>query len=180
MALRVRKPVNTDNSDKVIEISAQMQGSLNFKDPVNLKINGDFTGDLDTKGTLTIGESANVTANINGDNVVIAGKVAGDIIAAKMLVLMPTANLKGNIKAPKINIVEGAIFQGHCNMTGEEPTPANEPLLDITEVAEYLEINTGEIEELANSGQIPGTKEGDSWKFEKQKIDSWASSGKVK
>ncbi len=176
MALRARRPVNNDNEDKVIEISAQMQGSLNFKDPVNLKINGDFTGDLDTKGTLTIGENANVIANINGDNVVIAGKVTGDIKASKMLVLMPTAYLKGNVTAPKLNIVEGAIFQGHCNMTGEAP----EALLDVSEVAAYLEINSGEIEELANSGQIPGKKEGESWKFEKRQIDSWAASGKVK
>lgn len=180
MALRVKKPTNTDNEDKVIEISAQMQGSLNFKDPVNLKINGDFSGDLDTKGTLTIGENANVTANINGDNVIIAGKVIGDIKASKMLVLMPTANLQGDVETPKLNIVEGAIFQGHCNMTGETKSFYSEKLLNVSEVADYLEINTNEIEELANSGQIPGKKDGNAWKFERDQIENWAASGKVK
>ena len=32
----------SDDGEKKIEINAQMQGSLSFKDPVNLKINGNF------------------------------------------------------------------------------------------------------------------------------------------
>ncbi|MFT7538124.1 MAG: cytoskeletal protein CcmA (bactofilin family) [Lysobacterales bacterium] len=173
MALRARKPAPVENDEKVIEINAQMQGSLSFNDPVNLKINGDFSGDLQTKGTLTIGEKATIIANIQGENIIVAGKITGDVFAEKMLVLMPTAQVIGNIATPKLNIVEGAVFQGHCNMTGDN-------LLDITEVSKYLEINIKEIEALANSGQIPGTKEDTGWKFEKSQIDNWASSGKVK
>src|SRR5690349_12490141 len=105
-----------EESSKSIDINAEMQGSLTFRDPINLKINGQFKGTLETKGTLTIGSSANVEANINGENIVIAGKVTGDVIANKMLVLMPTAILQGNITTPKLNIVEGALFQGRCQM----------------------------------------------------------------
>ena len=50
----------------------------------------------------------------------------------------------------------------------------------MTEVASYLEINIKEIENLANSGKIPGIKEGSDWKFDRNKIDNWAASGKVK
>ena len=42
--------------EKVIEINAQMEGTLTFADPVNLKIHGRYTGKLDTRGTLTIGQ----------------------------------------------------------------------------------------------------------------------------
>jgi len=67
-------------------------------------------------------QQASVEANITGDNIVIAGKVNGDILAHKMLTLMPTAVLHGNISTSKLNIVEGAIFQGQCQMTeGQEP-----------------------------------------------------------
>lgn len=174
MGLGSRRQKEIPTDEKAIEISAQMQGSLTFKDPVSLKINGDFSGTLDTKGSLTIGETANVTANINGDNIVIAGRVTGDIVAETMLVLMPTAALYGNIRTPKLNIVEGAIFQGTCQMG------PGDGLLDLNEVSNYLEISMKEIEELANSGKIPGTKEGKSWKFEKDKIDLWASSSTAK
>ncbi len=178
MALRSRKSREEDN-ENAIEINAQMQGSLNFKDPVNLKINGNFSGSLETKGTLTIGSSAEVHSDINGENIIIAGKVTGDIVANKMLVLMPTSVLKGTITTPKLNIVEGAIFQGNCQMLEPEFRSA-ENLLSIKEVSRYLEIGIQEIEQLANSGEIPGTKSGDMWQFERSKIDNWASSAKLK
>jgi excisionase family DNA binding protein len=171
MSLRRRKEMLEEVSEKTIEINAQMQGSLSFKDQVNLKINGNFNGTLETRGTLTIGSSAFVEAHINGENIIIAGKVRGDIMAKKMLVLMPTAVLTGNISTPKLNVVEGAIFQGKCQMVDD--------VLNLEDVAKYLEIEAPSILELANAGKIPGTKSGDAWTFERSKIDSWASSGRV-
>ena len=171
MGLRGRRE-SEEQEEKTIEINAQMQGTLTFKDSVNLKINGNFTGTLETKGTLTVGNTAFVEANITGENIVIAGKVRGDIIAQKMLVLLPTAVLSGNIRTPKLNIVEGAIFQGKCQMIDE--------YLGIDEVAKYLEIDLPAIVDLANTGKIPATREGENWKFERTKIDNWAASGRIK
>jgi len=179
MAFRGQRNQTNQEDSKVVEISAQMQGSLIFKDPISLKINGEFTGSLETKGTLSIGSSAGIIANIIGENIIIAGKVKGDIQANRMLTLMPTAVLRGNISTPKLNIVEGALFQGNCQMMNDADSE-NQDLLDIDEVAKYLEIDMNEIEELANSGKIPGTRSGNSWKFERSIIDNWASSGRVK
>jgi len=172
MPMRGRKNHQPDTQEKTIEINAQMQGTLSFNDPVNLKVNGNFNGTLEVKGTLTIGSSAFVEAHITGENIIIAGKVRGDIIAKRMLVLMPTAVLTGNISTPKLNIVEGAIFQGQCQMM--------EDLLNIDEVSKYLEIDLTSIVDLADTGKIPATKSGDSWLFERSKIDNWASTGKLK
>ena len=173
MALMSRRaaPV-VDSEEKTIEISAQMQGTLSFKDPVNLKINGNFNGTLDCKGTLTVGSTAFVEAHITGDNIIVAGKVRGDVIAKKMLVLMPTAILSGNISTPKLNIVEGAVFHGKCLMM--------EDVLNVDEVSKYLEIEAPTILELAGEGKIPGIKSGDNWTFERSKIDSWAAAGRIK
>lgn len=172
MAFRPRKDFNEQNAERTIEISAQMQGTLSFKDPVNLKITGNFNGTLEAKGTLTVGSSAFVEAHITGENIIIAGKVRGDIVAKKMLVLMPTAVLTGNISTPKLNIVEGAIFQGKCQMM--------EDILNVDEVAKYLEIDAPAILELADSGKIPATRNGENWNFERSKIDSWASTARIK
>ncbi len=177
MALMRRKQSN-EPTGKSIEINAQMQGTLSFKDSVDLKINGTFTGTLEAKGTLTIGSPASVEAHITGDNIVVAGKVIGDVIAKKMLVIMPTAVLIGNITTPKLNIVEGAIFQGKCQM--KEEAPIKEDTLDIDGVAKYLEIDSSSILELADTGKIPATRNGDSWAFERKQIDHWASTEMVK
>ena len=166
---RPRPSAKPDN--QTLEIHAEMHGSLTFKDPVHLKINGKFQGSLDLRGTLSIGQTAHVEANVTAENIIVAGKVLGDITAHALLVLMPSAVVKGNISTPKLNIVEGAIFQGNCQM--------REDLLGIDEVSKYLEIDMAEIERLASSGKIPGTKNGSHWKFERAQIDHWASSGKI-
>ncbi len=166
-----RKPVKETEESKTIEINAEMQGSLSFNDAVNLKINGQFTGSLNTKGTLTIGQTASVEANITGDNIIVAGKIKGDVTAHKMLVLMPTATLKGNISTPKLNIVEGALFQGNCQMIEES--------LNIEEVSKYLEIDLPEIERLADNGKIPAMRNGTQWRFDRNEIDNWATTGRV-
>ena len=168
MAFRDKK----ETEEKVIEITANMHGTLSFKDPVNLRICGKFEGTLDTRGTLTISETGSVDAHINGENIVIAGKVKGDVIAKKMLVLMPTGVLSGNITTPKLNIVEGAIFQGKCQMLDE--------LLDLDSLSKYLELDITAITELANSGKIPASRNGNNWRFERSKIDAWAASERVK
>ncbi len=161
MALRDRR--KNEPEEKLIEINAEMQGTLSFSDPVNLRINGIFSGALQTKGTLTVGETANVEAKITGENIIIAGKVKGDVLASKMLVLMPSGELFGNISTPKLNIVEGAIFEGQCQMLKEQ--------LTAEETARYLELDTPSVIEMATAGTLPGIREGNDWKFERAKID---------
>jgi excisionase family DNA binding protein len=176
MAFGEKKQLRPEPASKTIEINAEMHGTLAFKEDVDLKINGHFTGGLDVRGTLTVGGRAEVEADINGDNVVIAGKVKGNVSVSKMLTLMPTAELTGNISAPKLNIVEGAIFQGNCQMSAAAATE----WLNIKELAVYLELDEGTIIELVRSGKIPVIRDGDILKFERSQIDTWAVAGMVK
>ena len=162
----------------IIELNAEMNGTLSFKEPVDLRINGLFTGKLDVRGSLSVGSKASVEADVTGDYVVIAGKVKGNVHATKLLTLMPTAVLLGDIHAPKLNVVEGAVFQGMCHMTLHD-APAGE-WFGVKELSAYLEIEEGVLWELVNSGKIPFTKEGDNYKFERAQIDHWAATGAMK
>ena len=157
--------------DKILDVDAAMQGTLSFKDPVNLRINGKFEGTLETKGNLTIGQTAIVRADINGDNIIIAGKVKGRIVAREMLALLPTAILEGEIFPARLNVAEGAIFEGTCKMLQD--------FLSAEQLASYLEVDLNSILEWANTGKLPGRKEGEKWKFERKNIDSWVASGKI-
>ena len=158
-------------AEKTLEVDASMQGTLNFKDPVNLHVNGKFEGTLDTRGTLTIGQSAQVSASITGDIVVIAGRVKGKVTARDKLVLLPSAVVEGDIFPAKLSIHEGGIFDGKCSMLGE--------FLNIDELSRYLEVDTNSLNDWANQGKIPAVKEGNGWKFERKLIDSWIASGKI-
>lgn len=162
---------NRKSEEKILDVDAAMQGSLNFKDPVNLRINGKFEGNLDTKGNLTIGSSAIVFADITGDNVIIGGRVKGKIIAKERLTLLPTAIVEGDIFPARLNIAEGAILEGSCSMLRD--------FLNSEELARYLEVDLDSIFEWVNSGKVPGTKEGENWRFERKAIDSWIADGKI-
>ena len=52
----MRRRREEEPKEKILDVDASMQGTLSFKDPVNLRINGKFEGKLQTKGSLTIGE----------------------------------------------------------------------------------------------------------------------------
>ena len=157
--------------EKILDVDAAMQGTMAFKDPVNLRINGKFEGNLETKGTLTIGSSAIVIAEIVGDNVIIGGRVRGKVTAKESLTLLPTAILEGDIYPAKLNVAEGAILQGRCSMLHD--------FLNAEEVARYLEVDLNSVMEWANSGKVPAHKEGSEWKFERKAVDSWIASGKI-
>lgn len=157
--------------EKILDVDAAMQGSLNFKDPVNLRINGKFQGTLETKGNLTIGPAADVQADIAGDNVIVGGKVRGRITAKERLTLLPTAVVEGDIYPARLNVAEGAVLKGKCLMLHD--------FLNAEELARYLEVDLKSVMEWANSGKVPGHREGSEWRFERKAIDSWVATGKV-
>jgi len=100
---------------KVIDIDSGMEGNLKFSTPVNLKINSRFEGTLETKGTLIIGEKADIEAKIvKGEDITIFGKVKGDIVSSKRLELTTSAEVIGNIETPRLIVKEGAILKGNC------------------------------------------------------------------
>jgi len=168
--------------ERILDVDASMQGSLVFKDPVNLKISGRFEGTLNTKGNLMIGEHAVVNADIAGDSIIIAGKVNGNIHAVKELKLIAPGCVVGDIRTPLLSIAEGAVFEGKSSMLSkskpEEAHRAN--MMTAEELAKYLEVEVGVVSEWATSGKLPGMKEGDSWRFDRSRVDEWVADGKIK
>lgn len=178
----MRRRGREEEREKILDVDATMQGTLTFRDPVNLRINGSFEGSLVTKGNLTIGENAVVRAGIQGENIIVAGRVYGDIAATKELKLMPPARITGNITTPRLSIVDGAILEGKCHMVKEDMDTkgAKKNMLTAEELAKYLEVDKSMIFDWAKSGKLPGVKEKDDWRFNKVTVDEWVADGKVK
>ncbi|MFH1753217.1 MAG: polymer-forming cytoskeletal protein [Candidatus Omnitrophota bacterium] len=168
--------------EKVLDVDASMQGNMVFRDPVNLRINGTFEGSLDIKGSLVIGENAVVKANIKGEIVTVAGTVKGDILATTSLSMVPPARVIGNVRTPILSVVEGAIFEGNSRMINDKEPRASMPqgVLTTEEVARYLEVDKSLILNWASEGKLPGTKEKDTWKFEKSELDNWIANEKIR
>ncbi len=168
--------------EKVLDVNASMQGTLTFKDPVNLKINGNFEGNLNIKGRLMIGENAKVRADITGEEIVIAGAVNGNIVASRELKLISPGCVIGNVTTPTLSVAEGAILEGFCKMMLKERkgVTLTQKTMTIDELSNYLEVDKSLISEWADKGKLPAVKDGDAWRFDRSKVDEWVAAEKIK
>ena len=82
-----------------------------------LRVDGHLTGRVMSEtGTLIIGSSGRVDANILVGAAMINGTVNGDIVASEKIELGRTARVIGNIQTPRLTIEDGAVFEGNCSM----------------------------------------------------------------
>jgi cytoskeletal protein CcmA (bactofilin family) len=100
-----------------LDRGSKISGKISFEGPA--RIDGEVDGEIHAKDSLTIGESAVVTAQIRAASVSVAGKVSGDIVATQRIEIRPSAKVSGNITAPVLSVQEGALFEGHCSMQPE-------------------------------------------------------------
>ncbi len=100
-----------------LDSGSKISGKLFFEGAT--KIDGQVDGEIHAKESLTIGESAVVTAQIKAASIVVAGKVSGDISATSRIEIRPSAKVIGNLNAPTLVVHEGATFEGHCSMSPE-------------------------------------------------------------
>jgi cytoskeletal protein CcmA (bactofilin family) len=82
----------------------------------NIRIDGTFTGNLNTKGRLVIGPAGRIEGNIHCQNAEIEGWVKGKVMVQQLLSLKNSAKVEGDIFTDKLTIEPGANFTGACNM----------------------------------------------------------------
>ncbi len=79
----------------------------------NLAIHGPFEGTIEVlTHTVTIGRHARIEARLVAKDVVIEGTVQGSVTATDKVEIRATAQLHGDIVAPRIAIADGAWFCG--------------------------------------------------------------------
>jgi cytoskeletal protein CcmA (bactofilin family) len=99
-----------------LDRGSKITGKISFDGPA--LIDGEVDGEINAKGSLTIGESAVVIAHIRAASVSVAGKVSGDIVATQRIEFRSSAKVSGNITAPALSVQDGALFEGYCSIDG--------------------------------------------------------------
>jgi cytoskeletal protein CcmA (bactofilin family) len=113
--VRVNEPLHADDTTQAhLGKGSRVEGRLTFEGGV--RIDGEIDGEIDAQGTVTIGETAVVHAQISAGSIVVKGKVTGDLVGRKRVELHVPARLQGNITTPSLVIHEGVVFEGHCSM----------------------------------------------------------------
>ena len=98
----------------VVGEKIQIHGELTGEGDIQLM--GAFRGTIDLGGTIVIGESAQVEADIIATNIIVGGHVKGNLIASGRVDLLPTGSVTGNVKTGSIAAAEGASLKGEIEI----------------------------------------------------------------
>jgi cytoskeletal protein CcmA (bactofilin family) len=92
----------------------EFEGKLSFTGAV--RVDGRFSGEIFTEGTLIVGETAVVESDIQASHIIISGEVHGNIAARDRIEIHAPGKVFGNIQAKTVTIDEGVVFEGNCRM----------------------------------------------------------------
>jgi len=83
-----------------------------------LRIDGDFTGTIRTKGQIIVGLNGRARCNIYAESVVVGGMVKGNIFSTDKVIILSTGLMIGNISTPRLIVEEGVVLSGNCKILG--------------------------------------------------------------
>jgi cytoskeletal protein CcmA (bactofilin family) len=102
-----------------------VDGTVSGSEPV--MVEGTIKGAINLTNDLRVGNKARIEAKVHARNVIVEGRLDGDISAEERVELVASATVDGNIKAPKIIVAEGAKFRGNVDMGSTKPGAQSEP-----------------------------------------------------
>jgi len=83
----------------------------------DLYIDGEVEGTVELKDhSITVGPNGRVNANLHGKDVVVQGRVKGNIRAVDRLEIRKTGSLMGDIITARVVIEDGAYFKGSIDI----------------------------------------------------------------
>lgn len=105
----------------IIGPSVKVEGDLNANG--NIIIEGSVSGNITTDKDITIGQNANIIADVKAGNATIAGQVKGSLNVTGHLSIQSSAKINGDIKTSTIAIESGAQINGMLNMGSDPLSP---------------------------------------------------------
>ncbi len=109
-----------DASTKESIISAGLIIEGKIEGAGHVRIAGEFKGDVNVQGNLTIEAGAHLTGGVKADTVVVGGQLDGNIDAASRVELLSTGVLNGELKAGSLTVAAGSRMRGKAEFGWDE------------------------------------------------------------
>jgi cytoskeletal protein CcmA (bactofilin family) len=116
---------DTRNSSEVAHIgkAVLIKGELSGSE--DLYLDGEVEGTIELHhNSLTVGPNARIRAHVHAREVVIHGKVDGNISGTERVELRRSAVLVGDITTQRISVEDGAYFKGNIDVQREAKSEA--------------------------------------------------------
>lgn len=121
------KPAVSAGQRNVLLPDVEIVGEVRFQN--DLIVDGRIEGRISSQGSLTIGESAKIKAEITCGSVTVYGKIQGNITATERVELRANAEVMGDIKAGALVMEAGAVYVGSSTIGApvKRPQPQAAP-----------------------------------------------------
>jgi len=107
------KEMNIVGVGTVVEGKIRSQG--------NVRIDGKLVGEVTASESLAVGVTGEIEGNVTAKNVTIGGKVRGSINASEKIVFEGKSVVRADIRATRLIIDEGSVFDGKVSMSEKAP-----------------------------------------------------------
>lgn len=114
----------TKNGDTIVGSEAYFQGTLTAKG--SLRVDGRIDGSIVDAKIVTIGKTGKVKGDISCEICYVCGEVHGNITALDHIEVLAGSHLDGDIRAGRIMLEDGAVFNGNCTMSRPEKKQAEQ------------------------------------------------------
>ena len=109
----VTELLSATRRDSRLAKGCEIIGTVSFEGPAI--IDGQVDGKISGRDKITVGENGSITSDeLSAPSVVIAGSVRVKTIASRRVEILPTGRVWGDLTSTKLNVHEGAQFQGRA------------------------------------------------------------------
>ncbi len=127
---RNQKDQASESGSTIIGPSISIKGEITGEE--DLTVQGQVEGAIELKkNNVTIGRTGRIKADVYGRSITIEGEVQGNLFGEERIVLQQSGSVRGDMKAPAINLEEGGKFKGNIAMDSKDekqPTLKEVPL----------------------------------------------------
>lgn len=110
------KPEQTSNDAAISLIAQGMKIVGDCETDGTIRVEGRVEGTLRAGKSIVVGRGGEVTGDIITQDAVISGRVNGNILAESRLELQSTCDIQGEIRSRRVQLDEGARFNGQIHM----------------------------------------------------------------
>jgi cytoskeletal protein CcmA (bactofilin family) len=112
------RAADASTKESIIAAGLTIEGKI--EGAGHVRIAGDFKGDVNVQGNLTIEPGAHLTGGVKADTVVVGGQLDGNIDAASRVELLQTGVLNGELKAGSLTVAAGSRMRGKAEFGWDE------------------------------------------------------------
>ncbi|HEX2722596.1 MAG TPA: polymer-forming cytoskeletal protein, partial [Gemmatimonadaceae bacterium] len=116
-----RAPVS-EAKETLIAANLAIEGKI--QGAGHVRVAGQFKGDVNVEGNLTIDRGAKVTGGVRASTVTIAGELEGNVDAASRVELLESGVLNGDLKAGSLTVAAGSRMRGNAEFGWDEKAGA--------------------------------------------------------